>query len=184
VVGAGQGVAVEDLDPVAVQQSRHLAAELFDDGGAASRVALDHLAHDVELDALELLVEALESDAEEVLVLGVDGAWRLVEAAGDEGHGRHDGGEEQFAGVLLDGQALEEVVQGLRLQGVFQQGASHHRQRSAGGETLEERVEQHGGPLALHGDNTRIAYSFASRPGLSSPRTQSNHRPNLAFFKT
>ena len=120
MVGAGQGVAVEDLDAIPWQQGGHLATEFFDDGGAASRMVFDHLAHDGQFDALEFLVEALQGDAEEVFVLGVDGAWGLVEAAGDEGHGGNDGGKEQFAGVLLLSQTLEEVIQGLRLQGVFQ----------------------------------------------------------------
>jgi hypothetical protein len=98
-------------------------------------MVLDHLTHDVKLDALELLVEALEGDAKEVFVLRVDGARGLVESAGHKGHGGNDGGEEKFAGVLLSSQALEEVIQGLGLEGVLQQGPSHNCQGSASRET-------------------------------------------------
>src|SRR3954447_10147581 len=44
-----------------------------------------------------LLVEPLEGDTEVVLVLGVDATRRLVKGTDLQGHGGHDGGEEQFA---------------------------------------------------------------------------------------
>ena len=147
MVGARQGVAVEHLDPVAGHQGRHLPAQFLDDALAAAGVVADHLAHDGQLDALELLVDALEGDGEPVGVFGVDGAGGLVEAAGDQGHGFDDGGEQQLAGVLVDGQAVEEFIQGLGLEGILQQGAGHDGQRGACGETLEEGLEQHAGGL-------------------------------------
>src|SRR3954469_24979413 len=57
------------------------------------------------------------------------------------------GGAEQLAGVLVDGQPLEEFIQGLGLEGILQQGAGHDGQRGACGETLEEGLEQHAGGL-------------------------------------
>ena len=80
--------------------------------------------------------------------------------------------EKEIAEVARRGYSTddEEFIQGLGLEGILQQGASHDGQRGACGETLEEGLEQHGEGLRMAVATTRRRSSARRRPGRSSTR--------------
>src|SRR5579859_4946504 len=70
----------------------------------------------------------------------------LADARDDEGHQVDEGGEEDFAGVLALGTAVEQRIEGSGRQGVLHGAAGHHADRAVFTEALEDRPQQHGAP--------------------------------------
>jgi hypothetical protein len=75
---------------------------------------------------------------------GVEGR---SDAADDGAHHFHQGGEEQFLGVLFVGGGGEALVEWLGGEAVFEGGAEHDADGAGGGEAFEDGVEEHPGHL-------------------------------------
>jgi hypothetical protein len=106
----------------------------------------------LDLDALELVVEAIDLDGHggplaAVAVGGVDGG---VDAASDLGHEIDAGGEEELALALLVGVAGEQGVEFGGGEDVLQQAAYHDAEGGAGHKPLEHRAEGHEPVSARH----------------------------------
>jgi hypothetical protein len=109
----------------------------------------DQSGRDAGLQPLQLGVDGLEGDRQRLgpcLVGGVEGG---SDAADDGAHHFHQGGEEQFLGVLFVGGGGEELVERLGCEAVFEGGAEHDADGSGGGETFEDGVEEHLGHLPV-----------------------------------
>jgi hypothetical protein len=99
---------------------------------------------DRRLQAVQLVVDGLASDAEERGVLLVGGVDRGTDAADDGTHQVHDRGEQQGPSVLALGRVLEELVQGQWVEGVLQGGPDHDADRGFTGELLKDVITEHG----------------------------------------
>src|SRR5512135_1336146 len=144
VLCPGQVIAVEDLDPVAGQPSRSLAAHRHDDRIQGPGRVADQFGRQPRFQAFELVVDGPQRDAEGLglgPVGGVDGGLDLGD---DRPHPIHDRGEQQGAGVLSLGGLLEQGVDRLGREGVLQGGTGHDRDGALPGESLEDIVQDHG----------------------------------------
>src|SRR5205814_4988825 len=144
MLGAGEMVAVKDLDVVAIQPGLLPRPQLVDDGGEGRCGVANQGGAGGRLDAINLVVNRLAGDAQgrgHLLVGGID---RGSDAADDQAHEIDDAGEEQSPGVLLLGVVFEQLVDGRRWQGVLQNGLDHDGNRGILNEPLEDIAEDHG----------------------------------------
>jgi hypothetical protein len=148
VLAGPQVVAVHDLDPVAGQPLLATAAQFVDQGPAAAGREADQLRRDAEFDPLQLLVDGLEGDGELLGLILEGGLDVRLDAAHHQAHQIHQGGEQQLPGVLLLGRSLEQGVELVGGQGVFDGPADHDAQRTTLDETVEDGVQDHGWPPA------------------------------------
>src|SRR5271170_6569085 len=143
VLRGGECIAVQDLDHIAREQSRQTTTQSANDVAKPRRGITDQFGGDDRLNALEFVVKGSDGNGEPIQVVLEDGMRAPVNAAGDQGHGVHHGGEEQVARVLRLRGALEEVVDGVGMEDVFQSALHHDAQRRVLDKAAEHLVEWH-----------------------------------------
>ena len=144
VLRGRQMVAVEDAHPIARDGLGQAPAEVGHDRLQAAGGVADQFGTDGGFDPLQLVVDAGQRDGDVNGLVHVGGADGGVSAGDHQTHQIDRGGEEQLPGVLLVRLPLEQLVQGGRAEGVFQDRLGHHGERAALHETLENRAQQHG----------------------------------------
>ena len=100
------------------------------------------------LDAIDLVVNGLAGDSQsrrQFLEGGID---RGSDGADDHAHEIHDVGEKQLARVLRIGVVLEQLVNGGRGQGIFQDRLSHDGKRGILDKPLKNVAKDHDRLLA------------------------------------
>src|SRR5262249_10528705 len=140
MLGAGEVVAVEDLDAVAVQPGLLPRAQLVDDRGEGRCGVANQGGAGGRLDTIDLVVDGLARDAQgrgQLLIGGID---RGSDAADDQAHEVDDTGEEQSPGILLFGEVFEQLVDDRGGQSVLQDGLDHDGDRGILDEPLEDVV--------------------------------------------
>ena len=126
MLGSGQVVAVKDLGAIARHRSRQDGVEFTDEWLQPAGRVPDQSAADARFDSFELFVNGRQRRGDLAERGEVSGANRGLDPEDDGGHQVDDRREEQLAGVLIGGLALEEAVQLARVQSAFQQRAIHH----------------------------------------------------------
>ena len=143
VLGAGQVVAVEDLDPIAFQPRLIPAAKLVDDGAEDRAGVLDQGGAGGRLDPVDLVVNGFLGDPQEGGHLLEGRVDRGSDAADDEAHQVNDVREQEVARVLQLGVTREQGIDRGGRQGVLQEGLHHDAHRGILDEPLKDITMDH-----------------------------------------
>src|SRR3954465_9305992 len=138
MLGAGQDVAIEDPDRMALDRLGREAPAGRDELACPRGRAADDRLGDRQLHAVELAVEGRERGHARELSPQEGGAGRGPVAAGDIEHDLDEVGQGQFAGILARGGLVEEFVQRRAVEDPVQCDAGHDRGRGTGDKGVED----------------------------------------------
>jgi hypothetical protein len=100
MLSGGEVVAIQEADPIAGQQRWQTAPQLLDDRRDPEGGFLHHSSGHGQFDVLQLVVHRLIADGKLLFELAVSGMDGRFLAEDDSCHQVHEGGEQEFVGVL------------------------------------------------------------------------------------
>jgi len=135
----GEVVAIENLDTATGQQVGIGPTGLAKDRFQPLCGVPDELPAGVRTNTGQTPIDGRDRDADVVggLIRGVDGGF---DATDDGGHEIETSGEEEFSILPWSSRAVEDGIEGIRIEGVLQGAPNRHRHRTLVKESTQHRI--------------------------------------------